>query len=136
MRLTAALLFALVVAIAPASASADPNAPDDGPPLATPRPNAAGLRPIDVAQRRIRAYLATIPGMRPDVVVVPATGAVPWPLSPIGADVHAEIWTVVPRVANAADGVGAPLMMFAVRTDTGEVFALFMRDMQKEPTFH
>lgn len=105
---------------------------DDEPPLATPRPNAQGQLPIDAAQQKVRKYIHSIPGMKEDVVVVPASGLVPWPLAPVDKGIRAEVWTVVPREGNKT---GNPIMMFAVRTDTGEVYAMFLRDLQKEPTF-
>jgi hypothetical protein len=130
MRLLALLLIPALLVASPARA-ADP-IPQTDPPLATPKPHPQGLLPVEVAQQRVRRYLASVPGMPPDVVVVPATGLVPWPTEVLEKDVRAEVWCVVPRVGN---GVGPPIMMFAVRTDTGEVFALYLRDLQKEPVF-
>lgn len=130
-RLLIALSLLPVLASPALAADPVPANPEDMP-LATPRPNAQGKLPVEVAQDRVRAYLDSIPNMPKDVVVVPATGLVPWPPQPLDADIRAEVWTVVPKRAN---GVGLPIMMFAIRTDTGEVFALYMRDLQKEPTF-
>jgi hypothetical protein len=129
-RFFALLLLALPLVAGPARA-ADP-IPVTDPPLATPKPHPQGLLPIEVAQQRVRKYLDSVPGMPKDVVVVPATGLVPWPTEHLEKDVRAEVWCVVPRVKN---DVGSPIMMFAVRTDTGEVFALYLRDLQKEPVF-
>jgi hypothetical protein len=129
MRAYALLLVPFLFA-APARA-ADP-VPVTDPPLATPKPHPQGLLPVEVAQLRVRKYLASVPGMPQDVVVLPASGLVPWPLEHVDKDIRAEVWTVVPRVGK---DVGPPIMMFAVRTDTGEVFALYLRDLQKEPTF-
>jgi hypothetical protein len=126
-----ALLPILALVLATPARAADP-VPVTDPPLATPKPHPQGLLPVEVAQQRVRRYLASVPGMPPDVVVLPASGLVPWPLEHVDKDIRAEVWTVVPRVGN---GVGPPIMMFAVRTDTGEVFALYLRDLQKEPTF-
>jgi hypothetical protein len=106
--------------------------PEPDLPLATPKPRADGRTAIEAAQHRVRVYLDSVPNMPKDVVVVPATGLVPWPTETLDQDVRAEVWSVLPRTAK---GLGAPLMMFAVRTDTGEVFALYLRNLQKEPVY-
>jgi hypothetical protein len=131
MRALVILALLLVLPLA-GPASADEGNLGDDLPLASPKPLQNGRTPIEVAQLRVRSYLSTVPGVPKDVIVVPATGLVPWPLAPLEKDIRAEVWTVVPRVG---EGVGPPILMFAVRTDTGEVFAMFVRDIQKEPTF-
>jgi hypothetical protein len=132
MRALAVLALLLVLPFAGAAQADETNIGDDLP-LATPKPLQNGKTPIEIAQLRVRTYLSTVPGVPKDVIVVPATGLVPWPPAPLEKDIRAEVWSVVPRVGT---GVGAPILMFAVRTDTGEVFALFVRDLQKEPAFH
>ena len=114
----------LLLSSAPASADDSPFAND--PPLATPKPGQ--VSPVVIAQQRIKRYLSTLPNMTQDVVVVPAVGIMPWPLEAIEKDIKAEVWAVCPKQGN---GVGLPVMMFAVRVDTGDVIALYMRNVPK-----
>ena len=127
--LAALLLYAL-----PARADGVPT-PDDNVHLATPKPDQRGLTPVQEAQVRIRNYVASIPQYKGlNVIVVPGTGSIPWPLAPMDQDVHAEVWSLVLR--DETGKVGNPLMFFAVRTDNGEVCAMFVRNLQKEQVFN
>ena len=111
-----AIAALLVGAIAPAALA-------DAPPSARPMP-------LELAQKRVADFLKTVPNLG-DVVVVPGTGEVPWPESSQEQAVHAEVWTVVP--ARKTDG--HPLMMFAVRPDTGEVYVMYLRSLQTSPSY-
>ena len=83
--------------------------------------------PMDLAAQRVREYLATVPNMPKDILVIPAAGDVPWPGAVPADNVRAEVWLVVSR----DDQRGKPLMMFAVKPQTGEVYAMFMVNLQK-----
>lgn len=87
---------------------------------------------MDVAAQRVRAYLATVPNMPRDILVIPAAGDVLWPGSAPGDNVKAEVWVVVPK----NDPNAKPIMMFAVRPSTGEVFAMFLQNMQRNPNYN
>lgn len=83
---------------------------------------------LDVAERRIQAFLKTLKNLPPDVLVMPATGIVPWPGVKVSEHVRAEVWTAV-----AGNDPGArPFVMFAVRPDTGEVYVLYLRQLEPE----
>lgn len=84
-----------------------------------------------LAQRRVAAYLKTIPHLPPHVQVLPATGEVLWPGTAPQDNVRAEVWTVI----DADDPKAPPLLMFAVRPITGEVTALFFRSLDTQPTY-
>ncbi len=86
---------------------------------------------MDRAAARVRTYLATVPNMPKDILVIPAAGDVLWPGTSPGENVKAEIWVVVPR----NDPEAKPLMMFAVRPSTGEAYAMFLHNMQKNPKY-
>ena len=89
------------------------------------------LTQMDLAANRVRTYLASVPNMPKDILVIPAAGDVLWPGSAPGDNVRAEVWLVVPK----NDPAARPLMMFAVRPGTGEVFAMFLHNMQKNPKY-
>lgn len=86
---------------------------------------------MDRAAERVRTYLASVPNMPKDILVIPAAGDVLWPGSSPGENVKAEIWVVVPR----NDPEAKPLMMFAVRPSTGEVYAMFLHNVQRNPKY-
>ena len=86
---------------------------------------------MDKAAVTVRTYLASVPNMPRDILVIPAAGDIAWPGSAPGDNVRAEVWLVVPRDNPKAK----PLMMFAVRPGTGEVFGLFLTNLQKTPTY-
>jgi hypothetical protein len=86
---------------------------------------------LEAAAVRVKDYLATVPGLPADILVLPAAGDVLWPGSPPAANVRAEIWVVVPRDKPEA----APLMMFAVRPATGEIYAMFLSNVQAHPRY-
>ncbi|MEB3328482.1 MAG: hypothetical protein VKQ33_04555 [Candidatus Sericytochromatia bacterium] len=117
MRVASLLLLLLALAAPPAQAQA------------WDRPAAPSL--MEAAALRVKDYLATVPGLPPDLLVVPAAGDVLWPGSPPAANVRAEIWVVVPRNKPEA----TPLMMFAVRPATGEVYAMFLSNVQAHPRY-
>ena len=112
------LAFALALAIAPPAAAQDWMSP---PPVSQ----------MDLAAERVRTYLATVPNMPKDILVIPAAGDVLWPGSAPGDNVKAEVWVVVPK----NDPSAKPLMMFAVRPSTGEVFAMFLHNVQRNPRY-
>lgn len=86
---------------------------------------------MDVAAERVRAYLATVPNLPRDILVIPAAGDAPWPGAAPGDNIRAEIWIVVPK----NDPEAKPLLMFAVRPATGEVYAMFLHNMQRHPRY-
>lgn len=86
---------------------------------------------MDRAAERVRTYLASVPNMPKDILVIPAAGDVLWPGASPGENIRAEIWVVVPKT----DPEAKPLMMFAVRPSTGEVFAMFLHNVQKNPRY-
>ncbi|MEB3221207.1 MAG: hypothetical protein VKS61_03925 [Candidatus Sericytochromatia bacterium] len=86
---------------------------------------------LEAAALRVRDYLATVPGLPADLVVLPAAGEILWPGSPPTANVRAEVWVVVPRDKPEA----APLMMFAVRPATGDIYALYLSNVQEHPRY-
>lgn len=86
---------------------------------------------MDVAATRVRAYLATVPNMPKDILVIPAAGDIMWPGSAPGDNTRAEVWVVVPK----GDPDAKPLMMFAVKPSTGEVYALFLHNVQRNPRY-
>lgn len=94
----------------------------------TPTPATA---PLDAAAGRVRQYLATVPNMPRDILVIPAAGDIAWPGSAPGDNVRAEVWLVVP----ANDPKARPLMMFAVRPSSGEVYGMFLTNLQKQPRY-
>lgn len=81
---------------------------------------------VELAEQRIHAFLKTLPNMPADVLVMPATGIVPWPGSRVNEDVKAEVWTAVA----GNDPSARPFVMFAVRPDTGEVYVLYIRKLE------
>ena len=83
------------------------------------------------ARNAVHAYLKSVPGLPPNLQVVPATGAIPWPAAHLKENIVAEVWTVVTNDGEAP----RVLMMFAVRPDTGEVYALYLRSLQEHPTY-
>ncbi|MEB3196156.1 MAG: hypothetical protein VKP62_03035 [Candidatus Sericytochromatia bacterium] len=93
---------------------------------------AEGLpNPMEQAATRVQGYLQSVPGLPKNILVVPATGEVLWPGSPPSANERAEVWVVVPRDKPDAK----PLMMFAVRPATGEVYAMFLSDLKTHPRY-
>jgi hypothetical protein len=88
----------------------------------TPKPNVLKL---DVAERSVHAFLKTVPNLPADVLVVPATGIIPWPGVKVSEGVRAEVWSAVA----GNDPYAKPFMMFAVRPDTGEVFVMYLRKL-------
>lgn len=86
---------------------------------------------MDKAAVAVRTYLATVPNMPRDILVIPAAGDIAWPGSAPSENVRAEVWLVVPRDNPKA----RPLMMFAIRPGTGEVYAMFLTSLQKSPTY-
>lgn len=79
-------------------------------------------------QIAIQNYLKALPGLPPNLVVVPATGTIPWPGLALAENVPAEVWTVVQDHAR-----NKPLMMFAVNLLNGEVYAIHLRPLPKGP---
>jgi hypothetical protein len=86
---------------------------------------------MDVAADRVRTYLASVPNMPKDILVIPAAGDIAWPGVAPADNIRAEVWLVVPKGKPDA----RPLMMFAVRPATGEVYALFISSLQKNPRY-
>jgi hypothetical protein len=86
---------------------------------------------MEKAAVAVRIYLASVPNLPPDILVIPAAGDISWPGSAPGDNVRAEVWMVVPRDNPKA----RPLMMFAVRPGTGEVYGMFLTNLQKTPTY-
>jgi hypothetical protein len=94
-------------------------------------PVAAGPSVMEQAAQRVHTYLSSIPGLPKNLLVVPAAGEVIWPGLPANNNARAEVWLVVSR----DDPAARPLMMFAVRPTTGEVYAMFLVDTQKNPVY-
>ncbi|HEY9724731.1 MAG TPA: hypothetical protein V6D47_22200 [Oscillatoriaceae cyanobacterium] len=91
----------------------------------------APVKGFPLAQQRVSAYLRTIPNLPKHVQVLPATGEVLYPGAAPGKNITAEVWTVI----DADDPKAPPLLMFAVRPDTGDVTALFFRSLEKQPKY-
>jgi hypothetical protein len=85
----------------------------------------------DDAQQRVLVFLKTVPGLPKSINVLPATGEILWPGSSPSDNIKAEVWTVVPQ----NDPKAHPLMMFAVRPDTGEVMAMYFQSLEKHPRY-
>lgn len=91
---------------------------------ATPPPSVLFYSP----QVAIQRYLESLPGLPPNLVVVPATGSVPWPGYALADNIPSEVWSVVQASAR-----NKPLMMFSVNLMTGEVVAMHLRPLPKGP---
>lgn len=93
-------------------------------PASTPPDQAFRFNP----QLAIQAYLKSMPGLPANLLVVPATGSVPWSGIALSENIPAEVWSVVqdnPR--------NKPLLMFAVNLLTGEVVAMHLRPIPNVP---
>lgn len=86
---------------------------------------------MEQAAERVQTYLSSVPGLPKNLLVVPAAGEVIWPGLPANSNIRAEVWVVVSR----DDPAARPLMMFAVRPATGEVYAMYLVDLEKHPTY-